>query len=370
MSSYKPGETTFNLMMEKLRRKFEDAEKNQPRQYCSELMELILSDRRWSQQQLLASSELVTLDTLNKFIPKIWKALHLELIVNGNFTKEDAIALGNTVLDEIQKNNKSIRPLFSNEMKLSRQMKIPEGGSYIYEHHQDTHANSCVELLLQTGVKNTWENMLLELLAQVMKEAAFDTLRTKEQLGYTVFAYANRSLGTQGLSVLVQGSYDPEYVEERIESFLDNFKNTLCEMTDETYDKHVDALAVSRLEKPKFLIHAACKVLLEIMSQEYSFNRDVVEVEELRKITKEELLEFYDEKISAKSKKRQKLVVRVYSTVKPGKVGDSSVPDQGCSQSVRIEDISSFKAGLSIYPGPAPAMEVPSLGIDVLSAKV
>uniref|UniRef100_A0A1I7Y0H4 Insulin-degrading enzyme-like 1, peroxisomal n=1 Tax=Steinernema glaseri TaxID=37863 RepID=A0A1I7Y0H4_9BILA len=197
MSSYKPEDTIFNLMMEKLRRSYEDAEKKQPRQHCSELMELILTDRCWTRQQLLAAFELVTLESLNEFIPRIWNALHLELIVNGNFTKEEAIALGSTLLDEIQRNNKSIRPLFSNEMKLPRQMKIPEGGSYVYEHHQDTHANSCVELLLQTGVKNTRENMLLELLAKVMKEAAFDTLRTKEQLGYTVSAYANRSLGTQ-----------------------------------------------------------------------------------------------------------------------------------------------------------------------------
>jgi insulysin len=38
-------------------------------------------------------------------------------------------------------------------------------------------------VVLQTGVQETRENMLLELLAQILSEPAFNILRTNEQLG-------------------------------------------------------------------------------------------------------------------------------------------------------------------------------------------
>ncbi|KAK0408203.1 hypothetical protein QR680_003829 [Steinernema hermaphroditum] len=105
-------------------------------------------------------------------------------------------------------------------------------------------------------------------------------------------------------------------MEERIEAFLKNFRNNIVEMKDEDYQRNVNALANRRLEKPKTLRALSNRYWHEIEGRQYSFNRSEIEVEDLRKITKDELLKFYDDKIMADSDKRQKLSVRVRSTVK------------------------------------------------------
>lgn len=70
------------------------------------------------------------------------------------------------------------------------------------------------------GLQSTESNMLLELLAQIIAEPCFNTLRTKEQLGYIVFSGIRRTSGAQGLRVIVQSDKHPQYVENRIDSFL------------------------------------------------------------------------------------------------------------------------------------------------------
>ena len=45
--------------------------------------------------------------------------------------------------------------------------------------------------------------MLLEVGCQIMEEPVFDTLRTKEQLGYSVFSMLRNAHGIIGLSITV-----------------------------------------------------------------------------------------------------------------------------------------------------------------------
>lgn len=83
------------------------------------------------------------------------------------------------------------------------------------------HKSSCTEIYYQTGLQSTESNMLLELLAQIILEPCFNILRTKEQLGYIVFSGVRRTNGAQGLRIIVQSDKHPQYVEKRIDLFMD-----------------------------------------------------------------------------------------------------------------------------------------------------
>ena len=64
-------------------------------------------------------------------------------------------------------------------------------------------------------------------------------------------------------------------------------------MTDEVFENHVKALATRRLELPKKLSSQNSMYWGEIISQQYNFDRDNIEVAYLRTITKEQILNFY-----------------------------------------------------------------------------
>ena len=70
----------------------------------------------------------------------------------------------------------------------------------------------------QCGPQDTRENMLLELTHQIIKEACFDQLRTKEQLGYVVSCYVRRFWSGQGLAITVQSEKSPDHLDRRVES--------------------------------------------------------------------------------------------------------------------------------------------------------
>lgn len=64
-------------------------------------------------------------------------------------------------------------------------------------------------------------------------------------------------------------------------------------MSDEEFQKYKDALLVKLLEKPKGLLKQAHVYQLEIETQDYNFNRAMVEAEALKTINKSDIIQFY-----------------------------------------------------------------------------
>jgi nardilysin len=63
--------------------------------------------------------------------------------------------------------------------------------------------NSLITNYYQLGLGSMHKYMLLEVGCQIMEEPVFDTLRTKEQLGYSVFSMLRNTHGIIGLSITV-----------------------------------------------------------------------------------------------------------------------------------------------------------------------
>jgi hypothetical protein len=67
--------------------------------------------------------------------------------------------------------------------------------------------------------------VLTDLVEQVVSEALYDTLRTKQQLGYTVSSGARLTHGVTGFCVVVvSAAFDAATVEQRIEAFMLEFQ--------------------------------------------------------------------------------------------------------------------------------------------------
>ncbi|VDN29200.1 unnamed protein product [Gongylonema pulchrum] len=121
---------------------------------------------------------------------------------------------------------------------VQRFISFVPGCSYVYKACQPTHPNASIDYIMQTGQQDVRENVLLELIVQLISEPAFNQLRTNEQLGnvtksswiffflsgYIVHTGARRNRGVQGVELLIQGQHDPEFMEERIENFLMQFR--------------------------------------------------------------------------------------------------------------------------------------------------
>lgn len=115
---------------------------------------------------------------LDIFIPQMLSKMHIECLIHGNVNKERALKLVNIVEKHMLSTIK-VSPLLPRQLLLNRELKLENGCNYVYEVNNNVHKSSCIELYYQCGLQNTENNMLLELIAQIIGEPCFDTLRTQ-----------------------------------------------------------------------------------------------------------------------------------------------------------------------------------------------
>lgn len=114
--------------------------------------------------------------------------------------------------------------------------------------------NSAVTYYCHIGdIANPRLRVLTRILAQILSEPTFSTLRTKEQLGYIVSSIAAHGTGSIGFRITVQSEKDPRYVEERIDAFLQNADNLLRNLSREEFDEHRQGLILKWTESLKNL---------------------------------------------------------------------------------------------------------------------
>ena len=80
----------------------------------------------------------------------------------------------------------------------------------------------------------------------LMEEPVFDILRTKEQLGYTVFSMLRNTYGILGVSITVNTQatkFSADHVNGRIEAFLEWFiEEKLGNLDDAEFEETVATL--------------------------------------------------------------------------------------------------------------------------------
>jgi len=98
-------------------------------------------------------------------------------------------------------------------------------------------------------------------------------------------------------------------VSARIEQFLTDFRATLVDMSNETFFEHVVGLAKDKLQSFNSLEEESGSLWSEIIENRYDFEVHRNEAEELKKVTKEDILKAFDKWLSPESKNRRKLDV-------------------------------------------------------------
>lgn len=115
------------------------------------------------------------------------------------------------------------------------------------------------------------------LLTQILGEPAFNVLRTREQLGYIVGCtnFPLVGLSEQGLRIVVQSEKRPEYLEERVEAFLDEMKGKLETMSDLEFASHRSSVEKKWLEADKNLAEEVASYSTQVESGQWDFFRSI-----------------------------------------------------------------------------------------------
>jgi len=187
-------------------------------------------------------------------------------VSHGNLSREESIARAQLVRDHLPATGKPRDIAKPGVVKLRK-------GDYAGRDLAIEHNDSAVTIYVQADDDSVDTRAHLSLLAQIIGQPFYDDIRTRQQLGYFVFASQLYVMEAPGLMFAVQSPQaSPEKMVGRINQFIADFFDTVESLSTEEFDRH-RAAVLSQLEEPdKRLRDRTERYWREIDKQEYGFD--------------------------------------------------------------------------------------------------
>jgi insulysin len=337
----------LDRIIEKTRNQFSAFLVAQPYQHAIYATDLCLEDPKWRMQDRLAALEDVTLDDLLYFSSRILRRFHVEMLVHGNVTAQQALVFSEMLL-------KRWEPQLPLQLPSLRVTRLDSRCSvHRFRGWNEQDCNSCIVNYYQVGPVATRTNAALSVVHHLMREPAFNQLRTEEQLGYIV----HTALKTNGESIkswicLIQSdSFDPLHMDLRIEAFLGKFRTTLASMPEAEFASNVESVCQNLLEKNKNLGEESSKHWTVISNQTYRFQRLQEIAEEARNLKLQDVLRFFDRYMAGDSPFRRKLSVQVFGRNHLDSLNATEKSDTPSANLVaQVQDPIAFRRQQALFP--------------------
>jgi insulysin len=340
-----PNPERFTVLKEQMERSLKSWDSEGAQQHASWWCTSLLQEKIWTNaEKREALPALLDASVVSTWVPRMLDDMHIEALVHGSMDETRAKKLTETVWVTLHPTR--VLPVAERCCNL-RTVIVPPGNwvfSMPLPNKEDP--NSAIEYYLQLGDVTDCElRVMAKLFGQIAQEPAFDTLRTKEQLGYLVWSGTKRQTGIMGWRCVVQGSHHPSHVETRIEAFLDKIMMNLIEMTDEEFLRNKKALEASLLETPKNLASETSRFWSHVNSRLYDFDSRREEVVLLQGVTMDNLIDWCKRKIVT-SPERRKLSCWVTSQL------CKSIENIEDKKYDYIDDASMWKMSQQLGPSP------------------
>ncbi|MEF1187269.1 insulinase family protein, partial [Vibrio sinaloensis] len=216
----------------------------------------------------------------------ILSELHVEMFVYGDWTKKEALSLGNTLKDALRVKNQqyeeSLRPL----------VMLGKNGSFQREVFCDQE-DSAVVLYYQCEDKSPRSIALYSLANHLMSATFFHEIRTKQQLGYMV-GTGNLPLNKHpGIVLYVQSpNAAPSDLIQSIDEFLNAFYMVLLELNE--YQWHSSKRGLwNQIAAPDTTLRSrAQRLWVAIGNKDLDFNQKEKVLEELKTLDRSDMIRF------------------------------------------------------------------------------
>lgn len=265
----------------------------------------LLNENTYPDPEKVKVLEKVTFDDLLKFTKEqLWtKGVFVQALIHGNFEYSTAKKVSQDLEDAFNNREQIAETKAAvDDIVRFQSVKLDVGENVRYELplQDPSNVNSCLEYFIQVGKvekDNARLRVLTDLLATMLHEPCFNQLRTKEQLGYVVFSGYRLTRSYFGLRVLVQSERPCDYLQYRVERFLEMFKEQKLgsALTDEVFTKYKQSLKNMKLAKLKNLGEETSLYWNAINNGFYDFQQKTNDVEILETITQQELVDFFND---------------------------------------------------------------------------
>ena len=351
----------FGRQHELLLRDFKNFAHDQPYSHAMYNATTCVATPIWHQTDKMNELAMLDADTLRAFIPVLLRRVFVRGLVHGNATVEEARELVSMVLEpftggdtETKETKEGKEDKEGKETKDAQEAE--EGGAGVsagtslvipsaerrtrrvvnlplaceFRYHKEAmdadNGNAAYLAMFVIGPDSPVVAACAGVLANIMSEKCYDTLRTKEQLGYIVHSDASRTHGVWALRIIVQSNtVDADAVDGRVERFLRIFggeNGPLATMTKEKFEDNVKAVVSKYEEADQTMKQEASRLVDAIHNGRLDFTSLKDTVAALKALTHGDVMTFFADHVKAGGSQRRKFVSSVAAGSNSSKGGD------------------------------------------------
>ncbi|EGZ11455.1 hypothetical protein PHYSODRAFT_519509 [Phytophthora sojae] len=308
------GDEAFERVKHAKCRSFENMRLEEAHRHAVQQESNLLHERSWSVDDIVNAIRNCSFRDVIAHSKRLFRQVYCDILLYGNLSRSEATDLAGIIVDQVRAPRALTMPS-SKKYWMGRQVKLSCGVHYIYKcvHPNPENANCAVNCIYQIGLENYMDRAKLALFSQIVDEPLFDQLRTKEQLGYTVYSTPSRGNGVQSFKIVVQSNVaPPAFIEQRIETFWLELRNTIAGMSGDQLQEHIQSVVKGYVEKPKNQEEEVQALLVEIANHQFEFGRKMKLAKLVRTLQLSDVLQFFDDYIRPGGAMRKKLSVHIY----------------------------------------------------------
>lgn len=297
----RPSKENFDIYKQSLASEYENSEKellfNQAQQ---SLKSLIFNDAPTSSEKRNALNT-ITYDEFVQFASNIFKKTYMEGLLYGNLTKEDGAHLLSIIKNKLKAEEFPVK----DHPERSILLLSKQQGPYMVFQPTPMQGNAAI-LMIEQGPFSFERRACQQILATVLQNAFFDTLRTKQQVAYIAKAWDKVEENQLMQCFAVQSStHLPNELITRFELFLENFvKQYSSELSKERFE-NVRKMAIATLQMPpENLLTSGLRLFTLGFEYQGDFRLIEKRIQALQKITYEDARTMANAWLSRKNTRR------------------------------------------------------------------
>ncbi|WP_085163941.1 pitrilysin [Gilliamella bombi] len=246
----------------------------------------------------------------------------------GNLSNEDSLDLYHSIQKTLVR-DVEFTPVDNIQIKKSLEAKMTQ-----YAKSTD---NALMMSYIPTGYDRIGSSMLSYTLSKIISPWFFDQLRTNEQLGYAVFAGPVTVGDSVGMSFIIQSNqYDPAYLFKRYQEFYPVISNKLKALSKEDIEQYKKAVLDELKMPPQTLDEEFSRYMADYRNSRFTFDSRHKKIEQLKKITQQDLVDFYNRSVMDKKG-------FVFASQVLGKREDNAKQPEAISEFTEFENVSALQ---------------------------
>lgn len=270
---YKPPSDAdrFLRAKQKLIAALEDTTSKMPYEHAMEALSAMSTNSVFSRLEMISALRAISPDMFKNYLQRLSShGMRIQLLVTGNIGADSARDLSKTLAEELG----AAKVLGKNEAAKSLAVKATQNIQVRMQNPIPNDSNNAIVNAYQFGVGDVAARVKLLMLGKMISQPAYDELRTKQQLGYVVFATVMPHLATLELVMIVQGAKKaPDDVDGRIESVLDSFAHSLNNLSASEFKGWKTSLRSTLNIKDQNMGQEADRIWGHVVSDELCFNK-------------------------------------------------------------------------------------------------